>query len=157
MTPEGLYKGTVVGQALSRASTGNFTFTLDVKVTKKAADLQDWANGEEPLEPALKRTLFLTITGNTKDRILADLKFIGYDRKNLASTALIPGNPDSFDFTGRDVPLRVEPSEYNGKTRERWNIDRNQRGKKLTPEDTSQFDTMFGDDSGDTDGPQPPF
>ena len=147
MVSEGVYRGRVTRWGLGKARTGTYQLEMSVDVIEEAKDQDDLAAGYKPLTKVLKRTLFMPITAGTKAFVLADLAFIGFDKKTLASAYLIPGTPASFDFAGKEFPVQCKHDEYNGKTNEKWRIcRRKETASGMAREDISQFDSLFAND-----------
>ena len=159
MTPATIYRGSIIknGWGLGKAQTGTYQLAIKVRVAEVAKDEDDLAAGFKPLEKPLTKTVFLPITGGTKNFVLADLQHIGYDRKTLVSAALIPGSPASFDFSDRPVVVQCVHDEWNGKEREKWKICRRKEAAAFAREDATQFDSLFGSDEEGTDSADVPI
>lgn len=145
MIAEGIYRAKVLNKkdswGLTKAKTGNYQFFIKVQVTGKHSE--DAEEIDESAGP-LVRTLYLPITDKTKDRVLGELKTIGYDRPTLQSKAIVPGSSESLNFADRECLVRCEHNDYNNKVSEKWNLHRER--EKLPEEDLSQFDSMFDRD-----------
>lgn len=151
MTPEGLYRGKITNQGLGKANTGTYQFQLGILVTEVAKDHDDVSAGFKPLDKPIKKTIFLPITQNTKQGVLADLQFLGYDRKTISSAALIPGSPASFEFKDKVAVVQCRHDSWNGKDREKWSICRRKAAAAMSREDVTQFDALFANEEEETD------
>ncbi len=142
MIAEGLYKAKILSKkdswGLTKAKTGNFQFFLKVQVTGPA---EEGAQEIDESAGACVRTIFMPITAKTTDRVLGDLKSIGYDRPSLKGSVLTPGNPESFSFADRELLVKCEHNDYNNRVSEKWQLHKER--EKLGGEDLSQFDSMF--------------
>lgn len=143
MTEAGLYKGVVKDWGVTKAATGKFQHWLLFEINQRAKDDSDVSGGFNELEKPILRKVFKAMTAKTKDWLLSDLKSLGYDRKSLSVTSIIPNNDDSFNFGGRTGVIECTHETYDGKNREKWQITTRKGSVKLTNEDLSQLDQMF--------------
>ena len=143
MQEDGLYRGKVKDWGVTKASTGKFQHFLLFEVRERAKNDDNIEEGFEPIEKPFLRKIFKAMTPKTRDWLLSDLKSLGYDRKALTITAIIPNNDDSYDFKDRDGVLECTHETYKGVQRERWQVTTRKGSVKLTSEDVSQLDQMF--------------
>lgn len=151
MIAEGIYKAKTLTKkdswGLTKAKTGNFQFFLKVQVTGPAEEGADEI--DESAGPLI-RTIYMPITPKTTDRVLGDLKSIGYDRPTLKGAILTPGTPESFAFGERDVLVKCEHNDFNNRVSEKWQLYKER--EKLGGEDLSQFDSLFDSPADGPDG-----
>lgn len=152
MLEAGFYQAKVIDWAFEQNKNKNWQVTLSCRLLSYAAAPRDTY---EPLDKNYKRTVFETITDKTKQRVLADLRAIGYPHdKPLLSGLLDPTKPDAVDFSKcDDLVLECAHETWDDKKSptpkdvERWTIYR--RGAAAAPvlrEDADQFDQQFGAD-----------
>lgn len=128
----GRYWGKLIAQGMGESKekkTPFFAATFEivgkVDLAKPDGDLLDCPNGQ--------RTIYLYITDKTVDRVIEDLKALGYDKP--AFRFLDPETPGFVDLSGREIGLYCTHEEYDGKFREKWGIHRDGAGPKIEPLD----------------------
>jgi hypothetical protein len=140
----GNYIGEIVAQGLSKARTGNSQFVVRVKVLGVTG--QNGAFLTDPFQ--YERTIFMTITPNTIDRIADTLEMLGYNRQGFGP--LDPSHPQHVSFIGKQVDLYCNhENDQNGNLREKWGISTGSGGKALdlTPlnqKELRELDALFG-------------
>ena len=139
---EGRYKGVVSAQALGKSSTGNTQFVLTFEIL----------GGVDPTQPDSlirvapgQRSIFRSITEKTIDWFVDDLKFLGYNRSSFQP--LDPSHQNHHSFKGMEIEVECKHKQYNGETREQWNLVTDGGGFKVEPVDNAtlrKLDSLWG-------------
>ena len=107
----GCYKVQITSQMFVEATTGNPMFVLKFKVLECIEPFNDNLVQYE-------RKCFLAITDKTYQRVIEDLKAIGFPGETLKK--LHPATPGFHDFVGRDLEMYCTHEEdREGHQRER--------------------------------------
>ena len=139
---EGRYKGVVSSQALGKSSTGNAQFVLTFEIL----------GGVDPTQPDNlirvpqgQRSIFRSITEKTIDWFVDDLKFLGYNRSSFQP--LDPSHANHHSFKGMEIEVECRHKQYQGETREQWNLVTDGGGFKVEPVDNAtlrKLDSLWG-------------
>lgn len=92
-----------------------------------------------------ERTIYRYITTGTKDFVIEDLEYLGYDKPSFRY--LDPNVDGSHDFSNREIKVRCDHEEYQGEVKERWALDRGHTLKEVEPLDSKavrELDALFG-------------
>src|SRR5688572_17367418 len=90
--PEGRYRCEITNQAMSKAGTGTPQFVLRFRVLEPLNNQGQVAEYE--------RTAYISITENTIDRFVEDLKTLGFTRHSFSF--LDPQTRDYHSFAGQE-------------------------------------------------------
>lgn len=145
MYEQGKYKFKITAQGFTQAKSGNPQFFLTGKVTgqinpRNATEIYDCDNYE--------RTIKVTITDNTIDRILSDLRNIGFTGSRFSE--LDPSNPKCHSFVGTeiDAECRHKPGrDDKSKLFEDWDFPYSRAPREAIASDksvASKLDALFG-------------
>jgi hypothetical protein len=139
----GVYVAKVVQQGLTKASTGNTQFILRFRVEGKP----------DPVDPEsmqavaeFERTIWMTITEKTVERIVGDLRNLGYRAESFGP--LDPSHPSHESFVGNQIEVYCKhEADQSGNQRERWQLNRAAAAIEIKPleaKEVRQLDMMFG-------------
>lgn len=135
---KGQYRGTIISQALGESNTGTpqfvFRFTVDARVNA----------GQEYATQEGERTCYIYLNDKTMEFATRDIRSLGFDKNSLRY--LDPTVAGFHDFVGTSVQMFCKHEEYQGKTREKWNIS-NPREFDVKPVEQSKLrnlDNLFG-------------
>lgn len=138
----GRYFGRITNQALGKASTGNPQIALRFLVVGKMTT----PTAYEPVDTQEERSLFMTITDKTADRIGNDLATLGFAGTSFRQ--IDPSTSGHHDFTDTESQFYCKHEEYNGKDQERWSVARQGGGmpdmKPLEAKELRDLDNLFG-------------
>lgn len=142
----GKYKFAITSQGFTQAKTSsNPQFFLVGKVTGQINP--DDSNEIWDCE-SYERTIKLTITDKTIDRVLSDLRKIGFAGSRF--TELDPENPKCHSFVGQeiDVQCTLEAGQTNkDKLYERWELPYEAKPREAIKSEktvASKLDALFG-------------
>lgn len=148
----GRYLGRVVKQKLGEASTGNPMFVLTFDVL----GLIDPAHPDDDLisVAAGERSIFRVITDKTTEYLIADLKALGFTGQRPSQ--LDPDSSEHQSFVNQEINVTCSHETYDGKMRERWQLDRGGLEiKALEPQSMRKLDAIFGRNFKDAFGAGP--
>lgn len=137
----GYYVGHVQSWQLGEnENTGNPQFVLTFTLAHRR-------RGRELIDcPHWNRSIFRVITDKTVEYFAADLRALGYDRDDF--DGLDPDGPCPFDFEGIEIEASMKLEEYEGKTREKWDLAVVGGGapkvKALEAGGTAKLNALFG-------------
>lgn len=137
----GVYRGEIIDQGLTKASTGTVQVALKIKVLEGVSPAYD-------VEAQYERTIFLPVTERTMEYLVPKLESIGYSRDSLKFLDL--RHPQCHDLRGTEAEFfcKHEPDQSGG-MRERWDVATGGSGKalELKPPDEKEvrtLDMLFG-------------
>lgn len=138
----GAYVCEAISQALGETSSGNMQFVLRFKVL----GTPDPANPENymALPQQFERTAYMVINANTIEFVMGQLEALGFDRESFRY--LDPKTPGFQDFTGVVFDGWCKHDEYNGETKEKWNVSTKNGALEVKPVDAAkvrQLDALF--------------
>jgi hypothetical protein len=141
----GAYIGEVIAQGLTKnENTNNTQFVLRVKILGKP-DASD-PESMEPVTYQYERTMWMSITEKTAERVVTDLRKIGYQANSFGP--LDPSHAQHESFIGNQVDLYCKhEADQHGQLREKWMISRQGGGMKIAPleaKDVRALDMLFG-------------
>jgi hypothetical protein len=158
-TQSAKFRGRIKDYGVTQSKVGQQHAT--VYVDFNVIGQYDPATGELlPCEETTTGTYYKAITPKTIEWLAADLKAIGYDRPGLEY--LDPETPGAVNLFDREIDVDCQQETYQGQTRNRWSIHRDQAREKLGRDDLARLDAMYGDQfrrvlgAGDTAVPPPP-
>lgn len=137
---EGKYRIRLKEHVMSESKNGNPQIAIQFDVIGVYGP-----NGEYSQHAPFERTMFLTITDKTVDWIMETLRAIGFMGKSF--TELDTQQPNHHSFAGVEVDAWCKHDEYDGKTREKWNISRGAGASLPKPSDRSslrKLDALYG-------------
>jgi hypothetical protein len=114
MYEPGIYNVRITNQGFDEASTQTRFFWM-------AFDPQDYIEVDgtvRPVHEVSERTIRMYITGATFDRVIGQLRSLGFTGSRFSE--LEPGG--GFSFIGQDFELECQHETYKGKTREKWDV-----------------------------------
>lgn len=145
MYEQGKYKFQVIAQGFTKAQSGNPQFFL----TGKPTGLVNPDKPDEIFEcDDYERTLKVTITDKTIDRILGDLRKIGFTGAKFSE--LDPSNPKCHSFVGEEIDVQCthEPGRDNpGKLFEKWEFPYERKAQEPIASEkgiATKLDALFG-------------
>lgn len=135
---QGQYMGAVKEQGFGESSNGNPQIIIKIQPYVFIR----WENGVETEENlpdnAWERTVYLTVTENTREFVLEKLRAAGFQGSSFRELNLV----------GKSVRLRCSHETDNkGKDREVWDLVYQSESKPLQPLDTAaarKLDAIFG-------------
>lgn len=153
---KGVYRGEIVDQALGKASTGNMQVILRFKVLSRVVG----EDGEEQVPMQYERTSYMTITDKTIDRVVEQLRVLGYTRDSFRF--IDKSQPNYHGLIGQqaDFVCNHEPDQKApGQFREKWNVRTPRESKPLEvkpleSKELRELDRLFGKHL--KAGPKPP-
>jgi hypothetical protein len=137
----GRYRGRIRDYGVTQSQSGQQLPTVFV-----AFDLigqYDPTTGELRTCPAGTRTYYKGISPKTIGWLLADLKQIGFDQPGLEY--LDPETPGAANLFDREIDVVCEHETYEGQTRERSSIYREQRRERIRRDDLARIDVQYAD------------
>ena len=137
----GLYRVRIDNQQLGESQNGNPQIVL----TFTPLGQYDMKDNSLFTCPSEARSAFMTITDNTIDFILETLRHLGFQGNSFAQ--LDPDTTGFHDFRGVECDAYCKHDEYEGKTKEKWNISRGKvtlNVKPLEKKDLRALDAKFG-------------
>jgi hypothetical protein len=137
----GLYRVRIENQQLGETTNGNPQFVL----TFTPLGEHDLKDNTLLACPSLPRSAFMTITDNTVDFVLETLRHLGFQGTSFAQ--LDPSTEAFHDFKGIECDAYCKHEEYDGKTKEKWNISRGKGSvnvKPLEKKSIRALDAKFG-------------
>jgi hypothetical protein len=123
----------VVSQSFTKAQTGTMQLLLRFTVMHATEPFNDNMMQYE-------RRIYFSLTENTVDRVLAELRSVGSTAMELPDL-FDPASPRFYDFTGREIELYCshEPVYKNPQEmRERWSV----RGGERTITDRKELEDL---------------
>lgn len=146
----GLYRFRITQQGFGEAkSSGNPQFLLRGEPLAQVAYDQDGNEEEYPCDRQYERTIALTITPNTVDRVIANLVKLGWPGRKFSD--LLPESANSFSFVGIEFIAECKHEASNkgdGKMFEKWDFPFEQKASEPIKSVTSvakKLDNLFGD------------
>jgi hypothetical protein len=119
MLNEGLYRGTAREWRFGKSSNKQTPFFELVVVLNEQEDEDgNWT----PLEPATRRSVQFYLTEASVARSMANLRSLGYKDDDLARAN--PDHEEAFDFSGKEVTVRIKHETYMDKPREKVEFQR---------------------------------
>lgn len=115
---EGRYWVRITRQALGESNNGNAQAVISFNVMGKI-NLAD-PDGDLLHCPDGERSIYLVITEKTVDRVIEDLKKLGYTKSSFRF--IDPNVEGHHDFTGFEFAAYCTIEEYKGKEREKWRV-----------------------------------
>jgi hypothetical protein len=137
----GRYRGRIRDYGVTQSQAGQQLPTVFI-----AFDLigqYDPTTGELQSCPANTRTYFKSVSARTIDWLLSDLRAIGYDSPGLEF--LDPETPGAANLFHREIDVVCDHETYQGQTRERWSIFREQRRERIGRDALARLDAQFAD------------
>lgn len=94
--------------------------------------------------PDDERSLYRYITQKTIDFFREDLEYLGYDKESFKY--LNPDVSGAHDFSGKQINVRCDYEEFEGKTREKWKLVRGGVQELVPLEDKKvrELDALYG-------------
>ncbi len=92
--------------------------------------------------PTARRDVRLYITENTADRVVRDLRGIGWQGAKFAT--LDPATPGYHDLAGVEAVLECKLETYEGNEREKWDFPMPPRHAELDKSNLSKLDKLAG-------------
>ena len=137
---KGLHVGKCIGQWMGQSESENKTpyFALRFIITGRVEG--DSVRSVEQNE----RSVYLYLSDKALDMTTDVLAFLGYDKDSLRF--LDPANENFHNFAGKECDLWCKVEEWNGDTREKWNISL-PLDREITPIDDKELrrlDALFG-------------
>ncbi len=137
MYEQGQYHCEVTSQGFSESQSGTPFFFLKVE-----PDSYIEAGGEvRPVHDVAERTVYMYLTDKTNDRVIGQLRELGFDGSSFRE--LEPGG--GYSFVGDTIILRCEHDVYENKRREKWDIPFS-GGAEQTEGVARRLDRLFGAD-----------
>jgi len=136
---EGLHVGECIGQFMGQSDNDKKTPYVALKFKIVARVENDQEYGVDPGE----RTIYLYLSEGALPMTTEVLAFLGFDKDSVKY--LNPEQQGFFDFTGQRRDLWCKIEEYQGKSKEKWNISTPR--KAATPIDDKELrrlDSLFG-------------
>jgi hypothetical protein len=119
--PPGCYRCRIIGQQFGESSTGNPMFVLKFQVLECLEPFNDSF-------PQYERKAYFAVTEKTYERVLNDLRNIGFTGHRFVE--IDPDTPGYQNFAGTEVEMHcMHDEDQNGNLRERWIA----RGDTLKP------------------------
>lgn len=139
----GVYVADIVQQGLTKAGTGNTQFVLRFKILGKP----DPADSSSLIPAAeFERTIYMTITEKTAERIVENLHQLGYRADSFGP--LDPSHAGHQSFVGQQIEVYCKhEADQSGNPREAWQLNRQSAAieiKPLEPKEVRQLDMLFG-------------
>ena len=146
MYTPGLYKVKTTDQGYTKSSQGTPEFFLTFLVLAQVG-----AGGKCQ---QFERTYYQALTDNTIGFFIKKLKAIGVeiDRLERLNPQALEG---AVNLIGREITANCSHSEYEGKTREQWDLIPSGR-KKLSVEEVRKLDDIFDLGTKKPAAPTPP-
>jgi hypothetical protein len=137
----GRYRGRIRDYGVTQSQAGQQLLT--VFITFDLIVQYDPTTGEWRSCPVCTRTYYKGISPKTIGWLLADLRQIGFDKPGLEY--LDPETPDAADLFDREIDVVCEHETYEGQTRERWSIHREQRRERVRRDELARLDTQHAE------------
>jgi hypothetical protein len=131
----GPYKVKITDQGFTKASTGNMQFFLTFLVLAKVVE------GGTAECQQFERTFYQTLTSNSFDFFEKKLKALGVEIDSLER--LDPQTEGAVNLIDREITAYCAHAEYEGKTREKWDILPSSP-KKMSVEEVRKLANNFG-------------
>lgn len=137
----GLYRGRIVDQGLTKASTGTVQIALKIQV-------MECLQPQHELEQQYERSIFMPITEKTMEYLVPKLEALGYTRDSIKYLNLNESNCHDLRGTEADFFCKHE-SGQDGQLREKWDVATGGGSKPLDlkPPDARELrnlDMLFG-------------
>jgi hypothetical protein len=146
--PPGPYKVKTTDQGYTKSSQGTPEFFLTFLVLAQVG-----AGGTAQECQQFERTYYQALTDNTIGFFIKKLKAIGVEIDRLER--LDPQAEGAVNLIGREITAYCAHSEFEGKTRERWDLFPS-RPKKLSVEEVRKLGDIFDLGTKKPAAPTPP-
>lgn len=143
--PEGNYYVVVTGQQLGTTKNGNPQFTLSFTpyMSRNMAVSEDDPDAWQPLSvEGYERTMFLVITANTVDFVIAKLHRLGISIPDGDWSKLDQQHPQCASIVERKLVVACTHGEYNNKAREEWDLPYGGGTLEIQPLDAQGVQTL---------------
>jgi hypothetical protein len=104
------------------------------------------ANDEQqPVDQSYQRTISLYITQKTHERVIEELRNLGWEGRKFGELDL--SNPKAHSFLGQEIVVQCRLEPYDGGVSEKWELPYNAQGREPQKSDVkvaSKLDAMFG-------------
>jgi hypothetical protein len=137
----GRYRGRIRDYGVAQSQSGQQLPT--VFIAFDVVGQHDPTSGELRPCPPSTRTYYKGISPRTIGWLLADLKQIGFDKPGLEY--LDPETPGAADLFDREIDVVCEHETYEGQTRERWSIHREQRRERVRRDELARLDSQYAE------------
>lgn len=143
----GDFSGTIVDHKIGSAGTGNKQLVFTCNVTHEL----DEEGNKIALNTPLTRTVFRTITGNTVNRLVQELRLLGYQGNGFSQLDKESCDAQDFiDLSGTEVELRCSENNYKGNQNERWDfrfegLSQGVNVQRAAAEEVRALDAEFAD------------
>lgn len=142
---EGRYVATIENHSIGQAKTGNYQLIINIKIEGKI----DPNNPEGDLLAVTQkqRTMYLTITDNTKERRMQELLSIGYTGTSWAQFDKNASGDQFASLIGKSIEVVCSANVHNGKESERWEFPSTGGGTNegINTTEARKLDTLLGD------------
>jgi hypothetical protein len=129
----GIYKCRIIAQGFGEAQTGTPEFWIQFRVLERTEPFNDSLD-------QLVRTIHLYITEKTFDRVMEDLRLLGYTGDSLEGVD--PCQEGYCDFVGKEFEFFcIHEPDQNGELRERWSA--RQVGRPLDRDKLKELNRLF--------------
>lgn len=136
----GRYYVQVVNQGFGQSKEKKTTyFYLTIKPVERIVSPDD----REICVQQFERTIFNYITEKTVDRLVEQLRELGWDGTNWGE--LDPSSPDAHSFVGQEILAQCDQEIYEGNYKEKWQLPgRGGLDHEAEPDTTRKLNAMFG-------------
>lgn len=125
MMEAGTYYGVPTAGVTGAAGTGTPQMVVTMNITHVANERGEWT----PMENAIDRKVYIFLSDSAWDYSKPKLEALGFN-----------GDFDNPAFTCEGVSMRCDHETYQGKTREKWEIDTG--GGEVKKADTNTIRTL---------------
>jgi hypothetical protein len=132
MLSEGIYKGEVQEWGLAASSKGTPYFYLQAKLTHRQGPVVAGKKTWEEIEGGpVRRTVPMYLTKGCMAGTASDLRSLGFEAESDDDVGrLDPGHEKAFDFSGKEVQVKIGHEEYplgSGRISEKARLSRSVR------------------------------
>lgn len=133
----GVYIGKIKNWYRGVSQNGSAYIEFVVFVTERETEEGEREKLETPFSVPVTRYM----TPGALPITAADLAYLGYTDGDPAK--LDRDHPQAFNFRDKEVYVRCDHDEYQGKTREKWNLQR--RKRPATAEERKRIDSTLAE------------
>ena len=140
---KGMYRVKVTRWGLTKARTGNTQFVISFKPIGFIDP--SYPQGEYGPCSDHERSIFCVITDKTIDRVVSDLRHLGYEQDNF--DGLNPLDPAAHNFEGLEFDAECFFENYQGQQKEKWQFGWGGGGMEIKPLESNEIkklNALFG-------------